>query len=138
MKGLSCSEKQTGSHRICSPLYKIQFIQWPKLRGLSNHLKSSTTTSLIKHFFYSLSVLDFPAYLLGIQKELLEAKITSRKMDSKWGGKTETIEVTLNVEQAEFTRDALAKALYSRMFDFLVEVSRGVSQPYRKMFNLMV
>ena len=53
----------------------------------------------------------------------MQAKLTSRKMDSKWGGKTETIEVTLNVEQAEFTKDALAKALYSRVFDFLVEVS---------------
>jgi myosin-1 len=44
-------------------------------------------------------------------------------MDSRWGGRTESIDVTLNVEQAAYTRDALAKGLYARLFDFLVEVS---------------
>lgn len=43
-------------------------------------------------------------------------------MDGKWGGKSESIDVTLNVEQACFTRDALSKALHSRVFDYLVEV----------------
>jgi len=44
-------------------------------------------------------------------------------MDSKWGGQTESISVTLNTEQASFSRDALSKALYTRLFDFLVDVS---------------
>uniref|UniRef100_A0A8C1QUU0 Osteoclast-stimulating factor 1 n=1 Tax=Cyprinus carpio TaxID=7962 RepID=A0A8C1QUU0_CYPCA len=51
----------------------------------------------------------------------LKEKLTSGKMDGKWGGKSESIDVTLNVEQACFTRDALSKALHSRVFDYLVE-----------------
>ncbi|XP_046696480.1 unconventional myosin-Ie isoform X2 [Silurus meridionalis] len=65
--------------------------------------------------------LAFPAFLLGIKQERLKEKLTSRTMDGKWGGKSESIDVTLNVEQACFTRDALAKALHARVFDYLVE-----------------
>lgn len=67
-------------------------------------------------------VLAFPAFLLGIEQNRLKEKLTSRKMDSKWGSAVESIDVTLNVEQACYTRDALSKALHSRVFDFLVEV----------------
>lgn len=70
----------------------------------------------------TLAVLAFPAYLLGIDSGRLQEKLTSRKMDSRWGGRSESIDVTLNVEQAAYTRDALAKGLYARLFDFLVEV----------------
>lgn len=70
-----------------------------------------------------LAVLAFPAYLLGIDSGRLQEKLTSRKMDSRWGGRSESIDVTLNVEQAAYTRDALAKGLYARLFDFLVEAS---------------
>ncbi|KAM8940473.1 unconventional myosin-If [Pelodytes ibericus] len=77
--------------------------------------------------------LDFPAYLLGIDRDRLNDKITSRKMDSKWGGRSESITVTLNVEQATYTRDALAKALYSRVFDFLVEsINKAMQKPYEE------
>uniref|UniRef100_A0A5F8GH12 Myosin IE n=1 Tax=Monodelphis domestica TaxID=13616 RepID=A0A5F8GH12_MONDO len=58
--------------------------------------------------------LAFPAFLLGINQDRLKEKLTSRQMDSKWGGKSESIHVTLNVEQACYTRDALAKALHAR------------------------
>ncbi|KAM5171054.1 unconventional myosin-Ie isoform 2-T2 [Mantella aurantiaca] len=64
--------------------------------------------------------LAFPTFLLGINESRLKEKLTSRQMDSKWGGKSESINVTLNVEQACYTRDALAKALHARVFDYLV------------------
>lgn len=52
----------------------------------------------------------------------MKKKLTSRTMDSKWGGKSEVIDVTLNVEQAIYTRNAWAKGMYARLFDYLVQV----------------
>ncbi|XP_043935265.1 unconventional myosin-Ie-like [Protopterus annectens] len=78
--------------------------------------------------------LAFPAFLLGVDQVRLKEKLTSRKMDSKWGGKSETIDVTLNAEQAIFSRDALSKALYSRLFDYLVEaINKAIKKDYEEL-----
>ncbi|XP_074522554.1 unconventional myosin-Ie isoform X1 [Halichoeres trimaculatus] len=82
--------------------------------------------------------LAFPAFLLGIDQNRLKEKLTSRKMDSKWGNAVESIDVTLNVEQACYTRDALSKALHSRVFDFLVEsINKAMVKDHQE-FNIGV
>uniref|UniRef100_A0A672V9G2 Myosin IE n=1 Tax=Strigops habroptila TaxID=2489341 RepID=A0A672V9G2_STRHB len=82
--------------------------------------------------------LAFPAFLLGINQERLKEKLTSRQMDSKWGGKSESINVTLNVEQACYTRDALAKALHSRVFDYLVDSINKAMEKDHEEYNIGV
>ena len=67
-------------------------------------------------------LLEYPSYLLNINKETLKKKLISRTIETKAGAQHEKIDVTLNVEQAEYSRDALAKGLYSRLFDYLVGV----------------
>ncbi|KAM8873575.1 unconventional myosin-If [Spinachia spinachia] len=77
----------------------------------------------------STDLLAFPAYLLGIDSSRLQDKLTSRK----WSGKSESIDVTLNQEQATYTRDALAKALYARLFDYLVEaINKAIQKPHEE------
>ena len=40
----------------------------------------------------------------------------------RWGKETERLDVTCNVQQSEANRDALAKGIYARLFDYLVAV----------------
>ncbi|KAG8440419.1 hypothetical protein GDO86_006247 [Hymenochirus boettgeri] len=82
--------------------------------------------------------LAFPSFLLGIDQNRLKDKLTSRQMDSKWGGKSESINVTLNVEQACYTRDALSKALHARVFDYLVDSINKAMEKDHEEYNIGV
>lgn len=65
--------------------------------------------------------------MLEISVKQLSQKLISRQFESKWGSQSESVDVTLNVEQAAYTRDALAKDIYARLFDYLVKVSTYIS-----------
>uniref|UniRef100_A0A1A8U1B3 Myosin IXB n=1 Tax=Nothobranchius furzeri TaxID=105023 RepID=A0A1A8U1B3_NOTFU len=61
------------------------------------------------------------AELLGLEEDDLRVSLTSRVMLTSAGGaKGTAIKVPLKVEQANNARDALAKAVYSRLFDHVV------------------
>lgn len=72
--------------------------------------------------------------MLGLTTEAIKEKLTTRKLESKWGNQTEKIDVRLNVEQATYTRDAWVKGMYSRLFDFL----GNVVLYYKIMFYVLV
>uniref|UniRef100_A0A3Q3KAG4 Myosin IEa n=1 Tax=Monopterus albus TaxID=43700 RepID=A0A3Q3KAG4_MONAL len=120
---------QSGSYKVDDINDKSEFqetmVQSDPFCLTDNNLTPSVVLCVSMNFipvFMWLTVfLAFPAFLLGIDQNRLREKLTSRKMDSKWGNTKESIDVTLNVEQACYTRDALSKALHSHVFDYLVE-----------------
>ncbi|KAF5895283.1 unconventional myosin-VI-like isoform X1, partial [Clarias magur] len=69
----------------------------------------------------SSKALEYCAELLGLDEEDLRVSLTTRVMLTTAGGAKDTsIKVPLKVEQANNARDALAKAVYSRLFDHVV------------------
>ncbi|XP_046874270.1 unconventional myosin-VI-like [Hypomesus transpacificus] len=66
--------------------------------------------------------LEYCADLLGLDQEDLRVSLTTRIMLTTAGGaKGTVIKVPLKVEQANNARDALAKAVYSCLFDHVVK-----------------
>ncbi|KAG8582059.1 hypothetical protein GDO81_007897 [Engystomops pustulosus] len=65
--------------------------------------------------------LEYCSALLGLDEDDLRVSLTTRVMLTTAGGtKGTVIKVPLKVEQANNARDALAKAVYSRLFDHVV------------------
>ncbi|EPQ26326.1 uncharacterized protein PFL1_05975 [Pseudozyma flocculosa PF-1] len=68
------------------------------------------------------AVPDFVAYLLEVDAGNVTKALTQRIMETQRGGRRGSVyEVPLNPAQAAASRDALAKAIYNNMFDWIVE-----------------
>ncbi|KAG8194895.1 hypothetical protein JTE90_029186 [Oedothorax gibbosus] len=67
-------------------------------------------------------ILTIIGSLLGVDSQYLRQSLLSRVMQTSKGGAKGTIYmVPLKVHEAQNARDALAKALYSKLFDFIVQ-----------------
>jgi myosin I len=73
-----------------------------------------------KAYVQDKAVVDIAAGLLGVQAAILEKALTTRKIQTGSGAKAEVFTKPNTAADADYTRDTLAKAIYSKMFDFLV------------------
>lgn len=68
------------------------------------------------------SVVDFVAYLLEVDSAHVNKALTLRVVETSRGGRRGSVyEVPLNPAQATAVRDALSKAIYYNMFDWIVQ-----------------
>ncbi|KAG8784321.1 class II myosin [Serendipita sp. 397] len=66
-------------------------------------------------------VTDFIAYLMETQSASVEKVLTTRVMETQRGGRRGSVyDVPLNPAQASSGRDALAKAIYNNLFEWIV------------------
>lgn len=75
--------------------------------------------------------LDITCKLMKLDKDSLRQSLTTRVMSTSRGGHKGTIYmVSLTFQQAQAARDALAKAIYSKLFDYIVTKIVNKSIPF--------
>jgi len=64
---------------------------------------------------------DFIAYLIEVDSAMVQKVLTSRVVETQRGGRRGSVyDVPLNPAQATAGRDALAKAIYNNLFEWIV------------------
>ena len=64
---------------------------------------------------------------MGIEKDLLKKRLISKRLEFKEQQENRRIEQRFTIDKAIFSRDALAKGIYTRLFDYLIQVGVGFS-----------
>jgi len=87
-------------------------------------------------------VLDLAASMLGVESFTVQNAILFRVINTGTaGGRQSTYNVPQNIEQASYARDACAKEIYSRMFDWIVQqVNIALSKnkaPYKTVIGVL-
>ena len=83
-------------------------------------------------------VTEFIAYLMGTDSALVEKVMTTKVVETQRGGKRGSVyDVPLNPAQASAGRDALSKAIYNNLFEWIVSRINVSMKPQQKTAQLI-
>ncbi|KAJ1729673.1 class II myosin [Coemansia biformis] len=105
--GITATE-QDEIHRMLATILWLGNVQFVENNEGNSEVKDADVTNFI-------------AYMLEVAPEMVNKALVSRTMETSRGGRRGSVyEVPLNLAQAQSTRDGLAKAIYDRLFDWIV------------------